>query len=68
MNKETIISAPQCNNMKALYDNWLQSNHGSYNDFVTFMTTPSVERSAFISRCGIGTLFEGAVLAVNVKV
>ena len=49
MIRNNITIAPQCNDTDDLYELWMQENFGTEAQFYEFMTTPSLERTAFLS-------------------
>lgn len=52
MERNTIIAAPQVENIQSIYDIWVQTHFGSKKSFYRFMTTPSQGREAFINTLG----------------
>ena len=48
MNEVTITAAPQVYISDGLYWKWMESHTGSEEDFLRFLTSPSIERDAFL--------------------
>lgn len=61
MEKNNIVLAPQCGDVKKLYTEWKRIHHGSRDDFYLFMTTPSADREAFINNMQIEVSFIGSM-------
>lgn len=68
MDANNIISAPQIDGVKAVYDKWKENHTGSLNSFYDFMTIPTPERDDFISSLNHQTTFNGSVASVTVKI
>lgn len=49
MEQNNILLAPELTDSAQLYQIWLRNHCGSEYDFYRFMTTPSVERDAFMA-------------------
>ena len=49
MNNVTITAAPQVRITDNLYSKWMETHTGSEDDFLRFLTVPSVERDVFLS-------------------
>lgn len=49
MKEITILAAPQAYLSEYLYERWMIDHTGTEDDFYAFLTTPSVERDAFLS-------------------
>jgi hypothetical protein len=69
METNNVISAPQVENVDAVYAEWQKSHSGSRKKFYTFMSTPSADRDEFINSIGGGpeTKFNGAIVSVTIK-
>lgn len=52
MEQNSILLAPQLVDSAQLYQIWLGNHCGSEYDFYRFMTTPSVDRDAFMAAVG----------------
>ncbi len=49
MKANNIVSAPQVRDVDMLYEVWRKHHTGSRATFYRFLTTPSVEREAFVN-------------------
>ena len=49
MNRNNITIAQRCNTTDELYELWMQENFGTEAQVYEVMTTPSLERTAFLS-------------------
>lgn len=45
-----IVAAPVIADVNTLFDVWKSDNFGTLDDFYAFMTSPSVERDAFLAQ------------------
>lgn len=61
MKKNNIIAAPSGPSTTAHYALWHTDHHGSLDDFITFMMTPSVDRDRFVSKLSISEREVGSV-------
>lgn len=61
MNNSVTI-APQVNDTASLFQVWKQSHIGSYSDFISFITTPSGERSRFMMTVKVTGMRQGSLL------
>lgn len=68
METNSIITAPQTDNMSGLYAKWKSSHSGSIEDFYDFMTTPTTEREEFISsmRENVDFTFKGNITEITI--
>lgn len=58
----SITIAPQVSNVASLFRFWKQSNVGSYQDFISFITRPSGERSRFLLTVQVTGSHHGSLL------
>lgn len=65
MERNSIISALQIKNPASLYESWRETSYGlckTYDDFFSFITTPSVDRDRFYASLTVSRQFDGNVL------
>lgn len=67
MESESIITAPQVLDTASAYSLWHRTHEGGSDDFYRFMTTPSVERDAFVASAGESVTFNGSVAATMIE-
>lgn len=58
----SITIAPQVSDVPGLFRFWKQLNVGSYNDFISFITRPSGERSRFLMTVQVTGTSHGSLL------
>lgn len=49
METNCITAAPQAADAGTMYNHWMKDHNGTESDFFAFMTTPSGERTLFLS-------------------
>lgn len=69
MKSNNFITAPQVYDTDACFEEWKKNHTGSYNAFFKFMTTPSLERNAFLVSLGKNVVseFVGSAVAIIIK-
>ncbi len=69
MESNSIVAAPQLDNVQELYSEWSADHEGGLGDFYHFITTPSAERDAFVSlhRHTSTIKFSGSILTVTIN-
>lgn len=71
MENETILSAPEMNNVSDAFLKFrlLSGNEiKTMNDFYSFLTTPSVERDKFLSDCNLSLVLNGNIVRQKFEV
>lgn len=71
MENETILSAPEMNNVSDAFLKFrlLSGNEiKTMNDFYSFLTTPSAERDKFLSDCNLSPVLNGNIVRQKFEV
>lgn len=58
----SITIAPQVGDSRSLFEVWLESNIGRYDDFISFITKPSSERTRFLIAVKVSGELHGSLL------
>lgn len=53
MESNNTVASPQLEDIRETFRIWREENIGSFDDFYTFMTTPSPERETFVMKIGM---------------
>lgn len=65
MESNNIVTAPQFDDFGEAFQYWKEQHSGTAEEFLVFLTTPSVKRDEFLSTCHRQCSFSGAVASIT---